>query len=152
MFKQLAMAAFSVGLIACGGTDTAPEAEQTAGKQVISVSELLASSPEGQVVIDLRNTTNGFRVEPGVDHSAINVICPSDRVMNLEQWLPELASEFQTSPAELEKGFTMYPFMATKMTTKKWGITASSAPVCIDAEGNYCYTHREPDGSWVCFC
>lgn len=34
----------------------------------------------------------------------------------------------------------------------KGSVTAMAAPVCIDAEGNYCYTHREPDGSWVCFC
>jgi hypothetical protein len=148
MIKHLALAAFSVGLIACGGTETTVEAEQTAGKQVISVSELLASAPAGQVVIDLRNTTHGFRVEPGVDHSAINVICPSNREMNLEKWLPELAAEFQTSPAALEKGFTMYPFMAPK----KGGVTAMAAPVCVDADGNHCYTHREPDGSWVCFC
>jgi len=149
MIKHLAMAAFSVGLIACGGTEKAPEAEQTAGKQVISVSELLANSPEGQVVVDLRNTSNGFRVEPGVDHSAVNVICPSDRVMNLEQWLPELASEFQTSPAALEKGFTMYPFMAPKQGS----VTAMAAPLCVSPDPYVqCYLHREPDGSWVCFC
>ena len=114
MFKHLAMAALSAGLIACGGTEKAPETVQPAGNTqgVVSVSELLASSPEGQVVVDLRNTSNGFRVEPGVDYSAITVICPSNREMNLEKWLPELAAEFQTSPAALQKGFTMYPHMA----------------------------------------
>jgi hypothetical protein len=151
MFKHLALAGLSAGLIACGGTEeTTPAADQTAPPQgVISVSELLASSPEGQVVVDLRNTRNGFRVEPGVDHAAINVICPSDRVMNLEKWLPELAAEFQTSPAALAKGFTMYPFMAPE----EGSVRAMSAPVCVSPDPyTECYLHREPDGSWVCFC
>lgn len=150
MFKHLAMAALGAGLIACGGSETAPEAQQPVNTQgVISVSGLLASSPEGKVVVDLRNTTNGFRVEPGVDHSAVNVICPSDRVMNLEKWLPELASEFQTSPAALQKGFTMYPFMAPKQGS----VGAMGAPVCVSPDPyTQCYLHREPDGSWVCFC
>ncbi|MFY0526968.1 hypothetical protein ACN28I_28795 [Archangium gephyra] len=151
MLKHLVTAALGLGLIACGGTEKAPETAQPAGNTqgVVSVSELLASSPEGQVVVDLRNTRSGFRVEPGVDYSAINVICPSDRVMNLEKWLPELAAEFQTSPASLEKGFTMYPHMAPA----KGSVQALAAPLCVSPDPyTQCYLHREPDGSWVCFC
>ncbi len=150
MLKHLALAAVGAGLIACGGMETAP-AEQPASntQQVVSVSGLLANSPEGSVVVDLRNTSQGFRVEPGVDAAAVNVICPSNRVMNLEKWLPELASEFQTSPAALRKGFTMYPFMAPKQGS----VQAMAAPVCTSPDPYVqCYLHREPDGSWVCFC
>ncbi|MCP3137002.1 hypothetical protein [Pyxidicoccus xibeiensis] len=155
MFKHLAMAAACAGLIACGGKEPAPEPEQTQqqvtmdGREVVSIADMQASSPDGQVTVDMRNSNLGFRVEPGLNHSKVTVICPSSRVMNLKQWMPELAAEFQTSPAQLEKrGFTMFPFMAPAPGT----VTEQSAPVCLDSMGNHCGSEREPDGSWTCLC
>ncbi|MBN1207870.1 MAG: hypothetical protein JXB05_23600 [Myxococcaceae bacterium] len=153
MLKHLVVAALSAGLVACGGTEPAPEAQQPKqatmdGREVVSVSAMLAASQDGQVVVDMRNTNLGFRVEKGVDYSAITVICPSSRVMNMEKWLPELASQFQKSPADLKQGFTMFPYMAPE----KGSVTQQSAPTCTDSEGNICDSEREPDGSWTCFC
>lgn len=159
MFKHLVVAAASVGLFACGGKEPAPEAEQpaqpapngavsVAGRQVVSVSEMLASSPDGQVVVDMRNTDLGFRVEAGLNYSAVTVICPSSRVMNMEKWLPELASNAQRSVSEMKQGFTMYPFMAPAPGT----VTQQAAPVCIGPDGTSCGSEREPDGSWTCLC
>jgi hypothetical protein len=151
MFKHLAMASLCAGLIACGGSQPAPETQQPTqvtmgGREVVSVAAMLASSPDGKVVVDMRNTELGFRVEQGVDHSAVTIICPSSRVMNLGAWLPELAAQFQKSPADYERGFTMFPFMAPE------GVTQQAAPVCIDDMGNYCDAEREPNGSWTCLC
>lgn len=159
MFKHLVMAAAAAGLIACGGKEQTPESQQpeqpapngaisVADRQVVSVSEMMASSPEGRVTVDMRNTSLGFRVEPTLNYSAVTIICPSSRVMNLEQWLPELAGQTQRSISDLRDGFTLYPFMAPPEGT----VTQQSAPVCIDANGNYCDSEREPDGSWTCLC
>jgi hypothetical protein len=155
MFKHLALAAASAGLIACGGTSTepTPEADQPAlpeaaaeyTQKVVSVSEMMASSQDGRVVIDLRSTTNGFHVERSVDFSAVDVICPSNRVMNLNQWVPELASELQTSPSSLRDGFIMYSSMSNE---HRGEVQAQSAPECVSP----CTLHREPDRTWVCFC
>lgn len=151
MFKHLALAAACAGLIACGGTESAPSTEQVTmdGREVVSVGDMLSRSEDGKVVLDMRNSNLGFRVEPGVDHSAITIICQSERVMNLGRWLPELASQFQKSPAQMkQEGVTMFPFMAPAKGT----VTEQSAPVCIDSNGNHCQSYREPDGSWTCFC
>jgi hypothetical protein len=155
MFKHLALAAASAGLIACGGTTTEPTpeagqpvlpeaaAEYTQG--VVSVSEMMASSPDGRVVIDLRSTTQGFHVERSVDFAAVDVICPSNRVMNLKQWVPELASEFQTSTSSLRDGFVMFSSMSNE---NRGEVQAQKIPPCYDP----CYLHGEPDRTWVCFC
>ena len=154
MFKHLAMGALCAGLIACGGKESSPEAEQPAqnalaSRQVVSVGEMLARSPDGQVVVDMRDTDLGFRVEEGLNFSAVTVICPSSRVMNLEKWLPELASISQTTPAQMEKGFTMYPFMAPA----KGSVTQQSAPICTSPDPyTTCNAEREADGSWSCIC
>ena len=159
MFKHLVMAVAAAGLIACGGKEQAPEAQQpeqpapsgaisVANREVVSVSELAARSPGGQVTVDMRDTELGFRIEPTLDYSAVTIICPSSRVMNLEKWLPELAGQTQKSISDLRKGFTLYPFMAPAEGT----VTQMAAPVCIDADGNYCDAEREPNGSWTCLC
>ena len=155
MFKHLAMGALCAGLIACGGTESAPaevekpaQTSDLASREVVSVGEMLASSPDGKIVVDLRNTDLGFRVEGGLDHSAITIICPSSRVMNLEAWLPELSAEVKTTPAQLQKGFTMYPFMAPA----KGSVTAQYIPSCQNSDGTYCEAEKEKDGSWACVC
>jgi len=156
MFKHLAMGALCAGLIACGGgTESSPETQQPAqsadlaSREVVSVAEMLANSPDGKVVVDLRNTNQGFRVEGGLDYSAITVICPSSRTMNLKEWTPELASIMQTTPAKVEKGFTMYPFMAPAKGT----VTQQAAPVCTSPDPyTVCNAEREADGSWSCMC
>jgi hypothetical protein len=155
MFKHLAMAALSAGLIACGGTEQAPETVQpgqqsgVSGREVVSVSSMMANAPGGQLVVDLRNSDLGYRFEQGLDHSAITIICPSSRVMNLEKWLPALAAEVQTTPAQLQKGFTMYPFMAPAPGT----VTAQYIPACgNNSDGTACKAEKESDGSWACVC
>lgn len=159
MFKHLVMAVAAAGLIACGGKEQAPEAQQpeqpapsgaisVANREVVSVSEMMARSPEGRITVDMRNTDLGFRIEPTLDYSAVTVICPSSRVMNLEQWLPELAGSTKKSISDLRQGFTLYPFMGPPEGT----VNQMSAPVCQDAYGNYCEAEREPNGTWTCLC
>ncbi|MFP2926328.1 hypothetical protein ACLESO_14130 [Pyxidicoccus sp. 3LG] len=151
MFKHLAVAAACAGLIACGGKEPAPEqTEQQVtmdGREVVSVGAMQAASPDGKVTLDMRNSNLGFRVEKGVSHGDITIICQSNRVMNLGTWLPQLASEFGKAPSDMEKGFTMFPYMAPAAEGAQ-----KPAPVCIDSNGNHCPSYREPDGSWTCFC
>jgi len=148
MHKYLAVAALGFGLMACGETTGAPAPELPSESasyvgEVHSVSDLLAESKNGRVVLDLRHTKSGFWVAPGTDYSAVDVICPSEARMNLETWLPELATEFGTDRARLEKGFIMFSSM------KRSGeVSQQNAPPCTDP----CYLHREPDRTWVCFC
>jgi hypothetical protein len=156
MFKHLAMGALCAGLIACGGTsEPTPEGQKPApasaveNREVVSVGAMLANAPGGKLVVDLRNSDLGFRFEQGLDHSAITIICPSSREMNLEKWLPELAAEVQTTPAQLQKGFTMYPFMAPAPGT----VTAQYIPACgSNSDGSACQAEKEKDGSWACVC
>lgn len=153
MFKHLVVAAACAGLIACGGTQSSPEAEPSEqatmdGRKVVSVGEMLASSPDGKVTVDMRNSNLGFRVEKGLDFSAITIICPSSRVMNLAKWIPEVAHSNGQAPSDYKKGFTMFPFMAPAAGS----VTEQSAPVCIDSNGYNCGSEREPDGSWTCLC
>ena len=153
MLKHLAMAAACAGLIACGGSQPAPEPEQSPqatmdGRKVVSVGEMLASSPDGKVTVDMRNTDLGFRVEKGLDFSAITIICPSSRVMNLDAWIPEVAYNAGKAPSGFEQGFTMFPYMAPAPGS----VTQQRAPICIDSEGNYCDSELEADGSWTCLC
>lgn len=154
MFKHLVVAAASVGLFACGTASeptaeadqpVLPEAAAEYTQGVVSVSEMMARSPDGQVVIDLRNTTSGFHVERSVDFSAVSVICPSNRVMNLKQWVPELAGEFQTSPSALKDGFIMFSSMSNE---NRGEVQTQRIPPCTAP----CYLHQEPDRTWVCFC
>ena len=148
MNKYLAIAALGLGLAACGETTSAPAPELPSASasyvgEVHSVSDMLAESESGRVVIDLRDTKNGFWVAPGTDFSAVDVICPSERHMNLKAWMPELASELGTTPARMEKGFTMFSSM------KNTGdVSQQKIPPCYDP----CYLHPEPDRTWVCFC
>jgi hypothetical protein len=158
MFKHLALAAAAAGLIACGGKEQAPEAQpeqpasngaiSIAHRQVVSVSEMLASSPDGRITVDMRNTDVGFRIEPTLDYSAVTVICPSSRVMNLESWLPELAGSTRKSISDLRQGFTFYPFMAPP----EGSVSQQYIPRCEDADGNICEAEKEADGSWACVC
>lgn len=148
MHKYLAIAALGLGLAACGETTSAPAPELPSASasyvgEVHSVSDMLAASENGRVVVDLRDTKNGFWVAPGTDFSAVDVICPSERRMNLEAWMPELASELGTTAARMEKGFTMFSSMKSS-----GDVSQQSAPPCYDP----CYLHREPDRTWVCFC
>lgn len=153
MFKHLTLAAACAGLLACGGKEQAPEPETSQqvtmdGREVVSVGELLAKSPDGKVTVDMRTHELGFRVEKGLDFSAITLICPSGRVMNLDMFIPEVAHNAGKAPSDYEKGFTMFPFMAGSAGD---GLQ-KPAPVCIDSMGNYCDAEREPDGSWTCLC
>ena len=104
---------------------------------------MVANSSNGQVVVDMRNTDLGFSVEQGLDYSAITVILPDSRVMNLEKWLPELAAVLQTTPARLQEGFTLYPFMAPAT-----GTVTQFQPVCP----RFCDMLPHGDGTYSCFC
>lgn len=150
MLKHLVLAAACAGLMACGGTESSsqPKLPTMDGRKVVSVTEMQSRSADGQVTVDMRNTDLGFSVEPTVKHEAVTVICPSGRVMNLGAWIPELASQFQKAPSDLERGFTMFPYMAPAAGT----VTQQRAPVCINGDGSYCDSEREPDGSWTCLC
>jgi hypothetical protein len=147
MIKHLALAAACVSLLACGTESSetgsvVPEKYADEVSQVHVVSDMLARSENGRVVLDLRNSEDGFFIERGVDASAVDVICPSNRVMNLEQWRPELASEFQVAPAELEKDLFLYS------PSSRIDADNNLIPVCADG----CYLHREANNQWVCIC
>lgn len=151
MFKHLALAAACAGLIACGGTESTEQPPEVTmdGREVVSVGEMLAKSPDGKVTVDMRTNELGFRVEKGLDHSAITIICPSSRVMNLDKWIPEVAASNGQAPSDYAKGFTMFPFMAGSDSTDGM---QKPAPVCTDSMGNTCSSEKEPDGSWTCLC
>ncbi|WP_164010789.1 hypothetical protein [Pyxidicoccus trucidator] len=151
MFKHLALAAACVGLIACGGTESTEQPPEVTmdGREVVSIGEMVAGSPDGKVTVDMRNSNLGFRVEKGLDLNAITIICPSSRVMSLDALLVEAASQTGKAPSDYAKGITMFPFMAGSEGSE--GIQ-KPAPICIDDAGNYCDSEREPNGSWTCLC
>ncbi|MFP2909057.1 hypothetical protein ACLESD_29245 [Pyxidicoccus sp. 3LFB2] len=151
MFKHLAMAAACAGLIACGGTEKNEQPPEVTmdGREVVSVGEMVASSPDGKVTVDMRTHSLGFRVEKGLDLNAITIICPSSRVMSLDALLVEAAAQNGKAPSDYAKGVTMFPFMANPGGTE--GVQ-KPAPICIDSMGNNCGSEREPDGSWTCLC
>lgn len=131
--------ALASSLVACGGTKEAEGTEKYADvvSETHNVSDMLARSETGRVVLDLREPLIGYNIEKGVDYSAIDVICPGDRRMNLERWVPELASRFQVPPAALKNGLFMY--------TSLW---------CGDPcgpEGESCHQYCE-NGRQQCLC
>lgn len=142
MFKQLALAALGAGLAACG-SESVEGAGQYAGEvsEVHSVSDMLSRSESGRVTVDLRNTAVGFHIQRGVDYSAVDVICPGDRQMNLASWVPELAAEFLVAPAELTDGLFLY--------TPRGDVNAAGPILVCTPE---CYIHSEPNGGRVCVC
>jgi hypothetical protein len=146
MLKRFACAILCLGLLACG-SEPAPATEEPMNSpdnanSVHVVSEMLARSEDGRVVIDLRDTEDRFLIEKSVDYSAIHIICPGGRVMNLERWVPELAFEFKVAPSQLKHGFLMYTSSASTRNEVE-----QMAPVCQMG----CYAHFET-GTWTCFC
>jgi hypothetical protein len=142
MLKHLKLVVLCVGLAACtvSGADETPLTEaHVSATETVSISDLVADSESGTVVIDLRSSAARYQFEPGVDYGAVDVICPGDRSMNMKSWLPELAVEFHMDVAELEAGFIMY-------ASSKGG-TMNAAPVCEEG----CHAHYEFN-KWVCLC
>lgn len=147
MYKRIAMAILCAGLVSCA----AGESDQLDlnGKypahvsDVVVVSELLAGSQTGRIELDLQSAASGYWIDQGVDYSAVDFVCPTGRLMNLESWLAEIRLPL----ADRADGFSMYS------SGRIDDPAAKSAPVCSPSEpGQECYLHREPDGSWVCFC
>ena len=103
---------------------------------VMSVEALMNQSADDTAVIDLWTPDIGYWVEPGLDHRAIEVICPSGRMMNLEEW----REEFQVSPALWQAGVIMFSSgNASFMVDKK-------LPPC----NLPCELEQEADGTWAC--
>jgi hypothetical protein len=140
MFKYLALAALSAGLVACGDSQSSGGLERYADEvsEIRDVSEMLSRSGDGHVTVDLRHPEVGFFLRAGMNPASVDVLCPGDRQMNLVTWVPELASDSPESAALEESLFLYMP---------RNNVSASGAPVC--AEG--CYAHPE-NGTWVCRC
>ena len=143
-FKYAAITAFCVASFGCATSESdqsrVPEKYARYVEEVVPVSDLLTESSSGSVLLDLQQATTGYWFEEGIDYSAIDVLCPSGRVMNLEQWMPELATEFGVPVSELQGSFIMF--------TRFDGAQPEDAPICDEG----CYAHRETNNTWVCRC
>jgi hypothetical protein len=140
MHRKFVFGVLCAWMAACGETTTNSSLSEKYASyvdRVVPVSELLATSPNGWALLDLQNSSDGFWVQHGVDHSSIDVICPSGRYVNLKSWIPELTAEIGEDFSNTPNGFVMF--------TQR--VSAQNAPVCQDG----CYAHRE-NGTWVCLC
>jgi hypothetical protein len=108
-------------------------------EHVVAVSDLLEQSQGGTAFIDLQVAAYGYWVEPGVDHSMVDVMCPSGRFMNLETWMMELGF----APSSRDAGVAIFSSGAAGTETNK------SVPPCDES---VCTLEREADGRWACLC
>jgi hypothetical protein len=144
MYKHLSInLAVVLGLAACSAedVDTTNHADQYPSyvEHVFAVSDLLAQSQGGRAFIDLQVAAYGYRVEPGVDHSMVDVMCPSGRFMNLETWMLELGF----APSSRDTGVVIYSSGASGTEVNK------SVPLCDES---VCTLEREANGQWSCLC
>ncbi|MEM9492580.1 MAG: hypothetical protein AAGC55_25755 [Myxococcota bacterium] len=97
----------------------------------------MSHADDGVAVVDLWTPDIGYWVEAGLDHQAIEVICPSGRVMNLSDWRAELL----VSPDLWEQGVLMFSSGNASYMGEK------NAPPCFFP----CQLgEEEPDGTWTC--
>ncbi|WP_428267596.1 hypothetical protein [Haliangium sp.] len=144
----LLAAALSLPLLAAGCTTSSGDASGSSDyadipvKDVVSTQDLVSLSATGSAVLDLQSADIGYLVEPAVDMSRVDVICPTGRVFNLAGWLEAL--DMPTSMSE--RGLVLYS--SGRLDTRD-EVSTKAAPVCSDPD---CYLHQEPDRTWVCFC
>lgn len=148
MIKSLASLSLCLLLTACAAneplTEPAPPRLPPAAASYVTgmvrVSDLVAESTTDRLVIDLQNTRDGFWFEPNLDVGAIDIVCPSGRVMNIESWMINLASDKQQTFTNNED-FVVYSSTSSPREP-------NSAPVCDEG----CSPEREPNGTWSCIC
>lgn len=144
MYKHLGIALAAIlGLVSCSAeeVDTTKRAGQYPSyvEHVYSVSDLLAQSQSGRAFIDLQAASYGYWVEPGVDHSMVDIMCPSGRFMNLETWMIEVGFE----PSSADAGVVIYSSGAAGTEVNK------AVPPCDES---VCTLELEADRTWSCLC
>ena len=117
-----------------------PEGAASYVTGIVRVSDLVAQSTTDRLVLDLQTTRNGFWFEPNLDVSTIDITCPSGRVMNIESWMTNLASDKQQLFTN-DENFIVFSSTSAPQDP-------NSAPVCDDG----CAAEREPNGTWSCVC
>lgn len=138
--KNLILAAVFLGLASCATQEASslyydgPHPSHLSA--VMSVEAMMDQSADDTAVVDLWRPDIGYWVEAGLDHRAIDVICPSGRRMNLEAW----RQEFQVSPELWESGVIMFSSGNASFQTEK------KVPPCELP----CELEHEADGTWTC--
>lgn len=105
---------------------------------VLSVEALMSTTANGTATIDLWTPDVGYWVEPGLNHENINVICPSGRQMNLEEW----RQEFNVSAERWGDGVLMFSSGNSSF------LDTEAIPPCTSP----CELEKESDGTWTCVC
>lgn len=148
--NKLGIIALAASLLAAVASCNMEDADRTGGNSkydlyapyvshVVSVSELQDGSPEGRALIDLGLPGHGYWVEPGIDYSDVDILCPNGRSMTLQQELDELGM----SPAQWQDGLFIYrPGEGDAEVQQK------NAPECRAG----CNAIYEGPGSWHCTC
>lgn len=135
--------AMALAVGACTAQDAEPEQRTDAYpsyvQHVFAVSDLQAASADGRAFIDLQVAEYGYYVDPGVDYSTVDLMCPSGRLMTLDAWVNELGFEL-SSP---EAGIVIFSSGAGANAVNK------AAPIC---DGPGCQLEREANGQWACLC
>lgn len=148
MMKSLASLSLCLLLTACTANAPLTEPEPPrlpAGAAsyvtgMVRVSDLVAQPTTDRLVLDLRTTKDAFWFEPNLDVSSIDITCPSGRVMNIEAWMTNLASDKQESFAN-DENFIVFSSTSAPQDP-------GAAPVCDDG----CSAEREANGTWSCVC
>ncbi len=129
------------------GSDGIVQAHKDQVAQVISVGELAAESESGSALIDLQIAEFGYLVEPDVDLAQVDVICPTGRMFQLDQWLASM--DISVPNADGDGSGSLFLFSSGRVDDGYDPSADKRAPYCVLPD---CYLHSESGGSWSCIC